>query len=86
MRGCSEHPGAGMNYAELTALVGEQAALELSRACGGHRMYVPHPPRQGRDKKMVEDYRRGMGYEALAAAYGLSQRRVRQIVGKARLQ
>jgi Mor family transcriptional regulator len=71
-------------YRRLVDIVGLKNTLRIADALGGERVYFPRLAFAGkylRDEEIREQFN---GYNAreLARKYGLSERRIRQIVGK----
>lgn len=73
------------SYQGLVEVVGEEAADKLCRMYGGESLYIPKADTieaVARRAKIISEYNGG-NIKALAAKYGLTSRRIRQIVGDA---
>ncbi len=57
---------------------------EVRRTWSGNIVYVPACNRPERNAAIRADYRDGLPLDRLAAKYGLTERRIRQIINKRR--
>ena len=74
--------------ADLTKIVGVKRFLTLCEVFGGTTVYIPKKKRvlqQIRNRQIEREFE-GHNYRMLAEKYGLSERRVRQIINRARLE
>lgn len=70
-----------MRYAELRTLLGQAAAEALCREFGGQSVYIPRPDHlNARDARIRAMYGAGVNIRDIAEAYGLSPRRVYQVL------
>jgi len=53
---------------------------EIRRDWSGDKVYITANPKRIRDANIRADYRKGTGIKQLAVRYGISSRRVRQIL------
>ena len=68
-------------YQQIEAVTDRATALKLAELFGGTQVYFPKLHRlQERNKKMREDYLKGLSISDIARRYGLSERRVRDIL------
>jgi len=69
--------------AELVpADVMQRLEVEIRRDWAGSTVYVPAASGRVRNAEIRDKYRKGAGVDRLAAAYGLTPRRIRQIVNR----
>lgn len=74
------------SFRELAEIIGEEAAMELCRAMGGLKVYIPKTDsfeRIIRNKKIVADFN-GSNYAELATRYGFTESHIRNIINEAR--
>jgi Mor family transcriptional regulator len=75
------------HHAKLPAKVVQTVEAEVRADWGGERHYIAKLGESGRaqladrDRRICDDYRRGEHIELLSRRYGISTKRVRQIVG-----
>ena len=75
-------------YEEIAEIAGEEAAAKLAEYFSGQRVYFPvyTRPRHERNKAIIRAHANGRGLpvSVLAQRYGLSARRVQQILAEAK--
>jgi Mor family transcriptional regulator len=78
-----EFSGTG---AEMARIIGIERLLALCEVFGGTTIYIPKKKRivqQARDKAIRREFD-CLNYRQLASKYGLSERRIRQIIAESR--
>lgn len=75
-------------YQEIEAILGRDAAWQLAQHLGGQQVYFPYwdKDHKQRDRSIVRDRAAGMSYCELARKYGLTERRVRDILNSHRFK
>ena len=75
-------------YQEIEALFGRDAARRMAEHFGGQQVYFPYwdKDHKKRDRAIVRDRRSGMSYWELSRKYGLTERRIRDILESKRVR
>ncbi|WP_457571839.1 Mor transcription activator family protein [Desulfovulcanus sp.] len=71
-------------YQQIEAITDRETALKLAKFFGGTQVYFPRLDklleRKERDARIRQDYLKGKAISDIARCYGLSERRVRDIL------
>jgi Mor family transcriptional regulator len=75
-------------YQEIEAILGRDAAWKLAQHLGGQQVYFPYwdKDHKQRDRAIVRDRASGMNYWELSRKYGLTERRIRDILESKRVR
>ena len=84
----SDQPELPEIYQEIEAICGRDTARRLAEHFGGCQVYFPYwdSRKTRRDRAILADRDTGMEPAALARKYGLSERRIRDILESARAE
>lgn len=81
---CIEKDPCG-TIAQFAGAIGEESTFALLKNFGGTHIYLPKIDtinRQSRNKRIIDDFNRGMSFREMSQKYGISDRTIRGIVNK----
>ena len=68
---------------QLVMAIGEESAFALMKNFGGLSIYIPRAStinRQSRNRRILEDFNKGISFREMSRKYGISDRTIREIV------